>query len=277
MPRIGPTRVVVYILALLCSLALLQFLRTNPPSGTVKIKGVGYPTKWPSIGRPAAAAPAFLPPRPDAAFVILCRNADLSEILFSLNEVEQTFNAHPLTAYPYVFLNDDAFNARFRDKVSTYLAAARHRFGGPTAPRPDIRWGRIPASHWDPPPSVNMTKAHTRWERMKAASIPYAMSLSYRNMCRWQSGFFYKHPLVRNLQYYWRIEPSTRFSCNLVPSQGRTPVKWDANADGRGDFFDPFRWMSANGKMYGWTLSLKEYHHTIRSLWPKTRRKQAGA
>jgi hypothetical protein len=31
--------------------------------------------------------------------------------------------------------------------------------------------------------------------------------LSYRNMCRWNSGFFYKHPRLADYEFYWRVEP----------------------------------------------------------------------
>jgi len=34
--------------------------------------------------------------------------------------------------------------------------------------------------------------------------------LSYRNMCRWNSGFFYKHPVLKDYDYYWRVEPDVR-------------------------------------------------------------------
>jgi hypothetical protein len=31
--------------------------------------------------------------------------------------------------------------------------------------------------------------------------------LSYRNMCRWNSGFFYNHPRLVDYEFYWRVEP----------------------------------------------------------------------
>lgn len=33
-----------------------------------------------------------------------------------------------------------------------------------------------------------------------------AGSVSYRNMCRFNSGFFFKHPLMEQYQWYWRVE-----------------------------------------------------------------------
>lgn len=31
-------------------------------------------------------------------------------------------------------------------------------------------------------------------------------SLPYRNMCRFNSGFFYRHELMQKYRYYWRVE-----------------------------------------------------------------------
>lgn len=37
-------------------------------------------------------------------------------------------------------------------------------------------------------------------------SDEYPGSLSYRNMCRFNSGFFYRHELMQKYRYYWRVE-----------------------------------------------------------------------
>lgn len=31
--------------------------------------------------------------------------------------------------------------------------------------------------------------------------------VSYHHMCRWNSGFFYKHPFLKDYDWYWRVEP----------------------------------------------------------------------
>lgn len=223
---------------------------------------------WPLVGKvDFSTTPAAIPPRPSAAIVVLCRNSDINGILPSLEHLELTFNAHPMTSYTYVFLNNNDFNVHFREKVTAYLTTARERFGGPRASIPDIRFGQIPPEHWDVPANVNVTKVRAGWSDMIKAKVPYASSMSYRQMCRFQSGFFFRHPLLQDFKYYWRVEPDVTFSCNIVPPQGAAPTSWDARADGMGDFFDPFRWMAANKKKYAWVLSLTEYPATIHDLW----------
>ena len=38
---------------------------------------------------------------------------------------------------------------------------------------------------------------------------------SYHHMCRYFSGFFYHHPLLADVDYYWRIEPDVHYYCDL--------------------------------------------------------------
>jgi hypothetical protein len=34
-------------------------------------------------------------------------------------------------------------------------------------------------------------------------------------MCRFFSGFFFRHPLLDGFDYYWRVEPAVSFTCDL--------------------------------------------------------------
>lgn len=48
--------------------------------------------------------------------------------------------------------------------------------------------------------------------------IPYAGSIPYRKMCRYNSGFFYEHELLSTYDYYWRVEPNVKFCKSFLPS-----------------------------------------------------------
>ncbi|CAH6720278.1 hypothetical protein CLIB1444_03S08350 [[Candida] jaroonii] len=77
--------------------------------------------------------------------------------------------------------------------------------------------------------------------------VVYADSWSYRHMCRWYTGFFYKHPLLEKYEYYWRLEPGVRLLCDVE--------------------YDVFLEMYNKNKKYAFTLTLFEYSDTIPSLW----------
>jgi hypothetical protein len=55
---------------------------------------------------------------------------------------------------------------------------------------------------------------------------------------RFESGLFYRHPLMAEYEFYWRVEPSVEFFCDLD--------------------YDPFLYMKENDKKYGKLNSLFE-------------------
>lgn len=44
--------------------------------------------------------------------------------------------------------------------------------------------------------------------------IPCSFHL-YKNLHRFQSGFFFRHPLLDAFEYYWRVEPDVQYFCDI--------------------------------------------------------------
>ncbi|SCZ90611.1 BZ3500_MvSof-1268-A1-R1_Chr9g10897 [Microbotryum saponariae] len=171
-----------------------------------------------------------------AAFVILARNSDLWKIVGSIRQTEDRFNKN--FHYPYVFLNNEPFTDEFK-KFTSLLASGT------------CSYGQVPSDQWANEPSwIDQTKAAKARQAMVEKKILYGGSQSYRRMCRYQSGFFWRHPLLDQYDYYWRIEPGVKFFCDLA--------------------YDPFVFMRDSGKKYGWAISIYEYAETIPSLWSET-------
>ncbi|TNY24040.1 putative mannosyltransferase [Rhodotorula diobovata] len=174
--------------------------------------------------------------RANAAFVILARNSDVWEILDSIRGIEDRFNRR--YHYPYVFLNDQPFSDEFK----------RHTSGIASGP---CSYGLVPKEHWEEPDWIDEDKAAVERQKMADNKVIYGDSRTYRRMCRYQSGWFFRHPLLAQYDYYWRIEPSVKFFCDID--------------------YDPFVYMRDHGKKYGWTISLYEYEATIPTLWDVTK------
>jgi len=168
----------------------------------------------------------------NAVFVILARNSDLNGIVNSIKQMEDRFNKK--FQYDYVFLNEQPFDQQFKDRVSELTDAK-------------MQFGLIPNDHWVQPASIDESKASAAREKMVKNNVIYGGSVPYRNMCRFNSGFFFRHELLKPYQYYWRIEPDVKFFCDLD--------------------YDPFLIMQDQNKMYGFTVSLFEYEATIPGLW----------
>ncbi|KAJ6624188.1 glycosyltransferase family 15 protein [Mycena sp. CBHHK59/15] len=171
-------------------------------------------------------------PRANATLLMLARNSDLAGAISSVSQMEERFNQH--YNYPWVFLNEEPFTEEFKSNMTKLTKAS-------------VSFGLVPKENWLQPDWVNETLATEGRNKMVAQNIIYAESVPYRNMCRFNSGFFFHHPLLQPYRYYWRVEPDISYSCDIMS--------------------DPFWFMEENDKIYGFTISFYEWEPTIPTLW----------
>ncbi|CEP61930.1 mannosyltransferase KTR3 LALA0_S04e03884g [Lachancea lanzarotensis] len=175
--------------------------------------------------------------REKAAFVILARNSDLWPLVSSIRNVEDRFNRR--FQYDFVFLNDVPFDEEFIRVTSSLISGT-------------TKYGLVPKEHWSVPEWIEEDKATKAREKMTAEGVIYGDSVPYRHMCRFESGFFFQHELLKDYEYYWRVDPDIRIFCDI--------------------HYDVFKFMKLNNKKYGFILSLTEYEETIPTLWDTTKR-----
>ncbi|KAJ2497807.1 alpha-1,2-mannosyltransferase ktr1 [Coemansia sp. RSA 1972] len=171
-----------------------------------------------------------------AALVALVRNSELNGMRSTVRQLEDRFNNK--YGYPYIFLNDEDFTEEFKEGIRTLT----------TAP---VYFGKLPKEHWGLSPYVTEEKVQEALEHNRDRYL-YGGSYSYRLMCRYQSGFVYKHELLKDLDYYWRIEPDVHYYCDIP--------------------YDPFKYMKDNKLIYGYTISPVEKAETVETLWDTTRK-----
>jgi len=168
----------------------------------------------------------------NAAFVMLCRNEEVDGAVKSIRELEDRFNYK--YHYPWVFLNEVEFTEDFKKRVSLVTYSK-------------VEFGLIPHDHWYQPDWIDEDKASKARKEMEENNVIYGGSLSYRNMCRFNSGFFYRHELMEKYRFYWRVEPDVKYFCNID--------------------YDPFVFMEEHNKTYSFTLTMLEYMQTIPTFW----------
>lgn len=173
----------------------------------------------------------------NATFVTLARNSDLWDIIDSIRGIEDRFNRN--YGYDWVFLNDKPFDDDFK-KITTALISGK------------THYGTIEKEHWSFPDWIDQSKAQKVREDMAERKIIYGDSVSYRHMCRFESGFFYRQPLLMNYEWYWRVEPSVKIYCDIK--------------------YDPFKFMVEHKKKYSFVISLYEYVETIPTIWESAKR-----
>lgn len=172
------------------------------------------------------------PGKENATILMLVRNWEKDAALESMRSLEDRFNRK--YRYTWTFLNDVPFDDEFIE-ATTLMASG------------DTQYGLIPTEDWDRPPHINETLFEEAIEELMRKDVLYADSKSYRNMCRFNSGFFYKQELLQKYDYYFRVEPDVKYFCDF--------------------HYDPFKVMRENNKKYGFVIALHEYEETIPTLY----------
>ncbi|RKP31201.1 glycosyl transferase [Metschnikowia bicuspidata] len=172
-----------------------------------------------------------------ATFITLARNSDINGLSESIRNIEDRFNKN--YHYDWVFLNDEPFSAELMTTVSALTSGV-------------AKFGVIPKEHWSYPEWIDREKAALAREEMAHKKVIYGGSETYRHMCRFESGFFFRHELLKDYEYYWRVEPDIKIFCDID--------------------YDIFKFMQDNDKWYGWTITLPEYKETIPTLWETTKK-----
>ncbi|KAJ2770504.1 alpha-1,2-mannosyltransferase ktr1 [Coemansia nantahalensis] len=243
-----PTARIYKLTLLMAALATLCFTMWLASS----LLGVGYGHGMPfagifggtreatlELGRMPPARVSFDPPAPgervNGAIVVLVRNSELHGLRSSMRMFEDRFNRR--YKYPYVLLNDEPFTEEFRDGIAAITTN-------------EVRFGVLNSTMWGYSPGVTAAAAQAKLEENKGRYL-YGGSLSYRFMCRFQSGMFFNHPLVRDLDWYWRLEPDVKYFCDID--------------------YDPFVYMRDKGLKYGFTIAPRENGKTVETLWFHTR------
>ncbi|OLY80945.1 Glycolipid 2-alpha-mannosyltransferase 2 [Smittium mucronatum] len=146
--------------------------------------------------------------------------------------IEDRFNKN--FNYPYVFLSRDPISEEQKIQLRMMTKAP-------------IEFGLVPKGLWDYPEWIDIKKAKEKMDKMVAEDVIFGGSEDFRFLSRFYSGFFFDHPLLEKIDYYWRIEPGASYSCQIE--------------------YDPFLYMHINDIKYGFTIAMFEIGKTIPSLW----------
>ncbi|KAI9888716.1 MAG: hypothetical protein M1814_006485 [Vezdaea aestivalis] len=191
--------------------------------------------------------------RPKAALISLVRNSELPGLVQSMTELEYHWN-HKYQ-YPWIFFNDEPFSDMFKAATQNLTSA-------------DCFYEVVPKEHWSVPEWIDEGRFMNSLEYLGAIGVGKGWMISYRHMCRWNSGFFYKHPRLLEYDWYWRVEPDVR------SYQLRFAVT--TNSNHQVHFFcdikyDVFRFMQENNIKYGFNMNILDDARSFPSLWSRTR------
>jgi alpha 1,2-mannosyltransferase len=184
------------------------------PASQFPLPGDGQPIH--GHGQPLQPGETPQTGKTKAAFVTLIRNHEIWDIARSIRQIEDRFNRN--YHYPWVFLNDVPFTDEFI-QVTSALTSGNAQYGMSSETlflvelfsfvKADCRVALIvalvPKEHWGVPEWIDEEKAKKAREDMQQRNIIYGGSLPYRHMCRFQSGFFWRQPVLDEYDWYWRV------------------------------------------------------------------------
>ncbi|KAI8081377.1 nucleotide-diphospho-sugar transferase [Halteromyces radiatus] len=163
------------------------------------------------------------------------RNEQLANVRETIRSLEDRFNHR--YHYPWILLCPEGFS-------DSFISYTKHLASGP------IYYGKVDLQAFITPPWVQhrvFLKKMTSWSNPKEH-----LDFTFHQLMRYQSGIFYHHPLFKSVDYIWKIDPGTSFSCN--------------------DMDDPFKTMQDNNKTYGFTVTQRQPQGDVsgKHIWKLT-------
>jgi alpha 1,2-mannosyltransferase len=190
--------------------------------------------------------------RPKAAIISLVRNEELEGILQSIRQLELHWN-HKYH-YPWIFFNEKPFSDEFKvTSLSTFcsLRLITMQAASSNVTSSPCFYELIPVEHWSTPTWIDEDRYMNSLSYLDHIGVGKGYMLSYHQMCRWNSGFFYKHPALQDYEFYWRVEPDVHFLCDIN--------------------YDVFLFARDNRIKYGFNMNILDDARSFPSLWRQTR------
>ena len=165
----------------------------------------------------------------NACILVLCQENDIKNLIYLVKQFEFYFNKHH--HYPYIFFNNKPFTVKFKHEINKHTSSL-------------IEFAQIKDEHWRVPQWIDR-------KRLIKSLWKIGFSIGYRHMCRFYSGFFYKHELTLKYDYFMRLDDDSKFY----------------------DYIDrdPFLRLTSNRTRYGFAISTNDREYTMPTLWSTIR------
>lgn len=171
-----------------------------------------------------------------SAVTAVKRRQDLYQLMETMRNHEDQFNRK--YNYDWVIFSYEPLNETRRSMIDSVASG-------------NVHFAVIPEEQATAPEWIDQQKATDARNEMKKKHVIYGDSVNFRDQSRFEAGFMWRHPIMDQYTYYWRVDHRDKLLC-------------DVN-------YDVFKFMQDNHKQYGFMMSLYEYFETIPTLWQSTK------
>ncbi|GAA5808577.1 hypothetical protein MFLAVUS_001968 [Mucor flavus] len=165
------------------------------------------------------------------AFVVVAHEEELYRLRATMLDVEGHFN-HRYN-YPWVIIGPKLFSRHFREFIT-------HTTNAP------VSFGLAPAIEWQEPYWIDVRNAEDNAKELTVKGLPKGESMHWRRMTRYNMGFLAFHPLLKDLEFYWKVQPGSNYHCDI--------------------YHDPFERMKREKKKFSFALTMTENHEFVQGL-----------
>lgn len=188
--------------------------------------------------------------RPKACiYAFIKSNDQLRRLLRTVESVQKNFN-HAY-GYPWVFISAEQLSEAFKDTVRGKLTEFSDQIDGINT---EAMFGMVPDEIMEYPEFIDSTVASNA--RIDLFDVPHGGEQFYRFISRFHAGFVANHTLLKDFDWFMRVDTGLKMTCNTD--------------------YDIFRWMQDTDKTFGFGLSIKEdarsdtnFHKTFKEFAEK--------
>ena len=160
-----------------------------------------------------------------ACIILLLQNKDLDRLKAVMQRFELVFNKDH--HYPYVLFNSEEFSKEFKQEIVKFTNST-------------IEFALIEKEQWSVPNWIDQKKFNLSLKNI-------GFTPQYRHMCRFYSGFFFRHEITLKYDYYMRLDTDSVFLCDLNS--------------------DPFVKLKNENLKYGFIIANNDGAFTVPTLW----------
>ncbi|CAO0797083.1 unnamed protein product [Mucor circinelloides] len=189
------------------------------------------------------------------AFYMIVKNEELQAARSAIRSVEDRFNSHNNASYPWVLLNSQHFTYDFKKYIGKVASGK-------------VYFGQIDLEAFTYPEWIDVKRTENAIRRMIYLRVKKSHSLYERQEMRYKAGLFQHHSLFNTVDYAWRVEPGSEYTCFAITNKEDSATSfslWPASLEFMR--MNPQLITQADSSIMPWLLT-KEREYNFCYMWP---------